>query len=132
MKTKLVGACALVDLNGRVLINQRPKGKDFEGFWEFPGGKVENDENPEDAVIRELKEEIDIDVNSACLAPLSFSEARYNDTHVLILLYIARKWEGIIKPLENQKIVWVKPKDISAYEILPADKSFFPILRDLI
>ena len=132
MKTKLVSACALVDLSGRVLINQRPPGKEFEGFWEFPGGKVENGETPELAVIRELKEEIDIDVSSTCLAPLSFSETIYNNTHILILLYIARKWEGFIKPLENQKILWVKPKDISEYEILPADKSFFPILRDLI
>ncbi|MDG2186944.1 MAG: (deoxy)nucleoside triphosphate pyrophosphohydrolase [Hyphomicrobiales bacterium] len=132
MIVKLVVACALVDEGGKVLINQRPIGKDYEGYWEFPGGKVENGETPEDAIIRELKEEIGIDVSSSCLAPLSFAENMYDDFYVVVLLYVCRKWEGYIQPLENQEIEWIRPQDIYQYNVLPADKSFFAILRDLL
>ena len=130
--TKHVVACALADNTGRVLINQRPLGKDFEGYWEFPGGKIEEGETPENAIIRELKEEINIDVSASCLAPLSFSEMMYDNFYVVVLLYVCRKWDGYIQPQENQKIEWILPKDIHKYQVLPADKSFFAVLRDLL
>ncbi|MBH21397.1 MAG: 8-oxo-dGTP diphosphatase MutT [Rhodobiaceae bacterium] len=132
MIIKHVVACALADKTGRVLINQRPVGKDFEGYWEFPGGKIEEGETPESAIIRELKEEINIDVSASCLAPLSFSEMMYTNFYVVVLLYVCRKWDGYIQPQENQKIEWIQPKDIHKYKVLPADKSFFAVLRDLL
>jgi|TARA_B000000532_G_scaffold205654_1_gene173372 8-oxo-dGTP diphosphatase len=132
MEIKLVVACALINEQGRVLINKRPKGKDYAGYWEFPGGKVEENETPEEAIIRELKEEINIDVSAACLAPLSFTEKNYEKYYVVVLLYVCRKWEGFMKPMENQELAWIFPKDIADYKVLPADKSFFATLRDLI
>ena len=132
MIIKHVVACALSDNTGRVLINQRPVGKDYEGYWEFPGGKIEEGETPESAIIRELKEEINIDVSASCLAPLSFSEMMYDNFYVVVLLYVCRKWDGYIQPQEKQKIEWIQPKDIHKYKVLPADKSFFAVLRDLL
>tara|TARA_B100000900_G_scaffold412366_1_gene433993 strand:- start:1260 stop:1664 length:405 start_codon:yes stop_codon:yes gene_type:complete len=131
MLVKLVSACALINEKGKVLINKRPEGKDYAGYWEFPGGKVEENETPEDAIIRELKEEINIDVSAACLAPLSFTEKNYEKYYVVVLLYVCRKWEGHMKPMENQQIEWVYPNDIEDFNVLPADKSFFATLRDL-
>jgi 8-oxo-dGTP diphosphatase len=132
MEIKLVAACALINEQGRVLINKRPEGKDFAGFWEFPGGKVEANETPEEAIIRELKEEINIDVSAACLAPLSFTEKNYEKYYVVVLLYICRKWEGLMRPMENQELEWIAPNNIEDFKVLPADKSFFATLRDLI
>ena len=132
MEIKLVAACALINEQGKVLINKRPEGKDYAGYWEFPGGKVEENETPEEAIIRELKEEINIDVSAACLAPLSFTEKNYEKYYVVVLLYICRKWEGHTKPLENQELEWIFPTDIADFKVLPADKSFFATLRDLI
>ena len=132
MEIKLVAACALINEQGKVLINKRPEGKDYAGYWEFPGGKVEENETPEEAIIRELKEEINIDVSAACLAPLSFTEKNYEKYYVVVLLYVCRKWEGFMKPMENQELAWTFPNDIADYKVLPADKSFFSTLRDLI
>ena len=132
MEIKLVVACALINEQGKILINKRPKGKDYAGYWEFPGGKVEENETPEEAIIRELKEEINIDVSAACLAPLSFTEKNYEKYYVVVLLYICRKWEGHMKPMENQELEWIFPTDIADFKVLPADKSFFATLRDLI
>ena len=132
MEIKLVAACALINEQGKVLINTRPEGKDYAGYWEFPGGKVEENETPEEAIIRELKEEINIDVSAACLAPLSFTERNYEKYYVVVLLYICRKWEGHMKPMENQELEWIFPTDIADFKVLPADKSFFATLRDLI
>ena len=132
MEIKLVAACALINEQGKVLINKRPEGKDYAGYWEFPGGKVEENETPEEAIIRELKEEINIDVSAACLAPLSFTEKNYEKYYVVVLLYICRKWKGHMKPMENQELEWVFPTDIADFKVLPADKSFFATLRDLI
>ena len=132
MEIKLVAACALINEQGKVLINKRPEGKDYAGYWEFPGGKVEENETPEEAIIRELKEEINIDVSAACLAPLSFTEKNYEKYYVVVLLYICRKWEGHMKPMESQELEWIFPTDIADFKVLPADKSFFATLRDLI
>ena len=117
MEIKLVVACALINEQGKVLINKRPKGKDYAGYWEFPGGKVEENETPEEAIIRELKEEINIDVSAACLAPLSFTEKNYEKYYVVVLLYVCRKWEGFMKPMENQELEWILPKDIADYKV---------------
>lgn len=129
---KLVVACALINEYGKVLINERPVGKDYAGYWEFPGGKVDEGETPEEAIIRELKEEINIDVTGSCLAPLSFTEKQYDNYYVVVLLYVCRRWNGYIMPMERQELAWVNPKEIDNFNLLPADKSFFASLRELI
>jgi 8-oxo-dGTP diphosphatase len=117
----LVAACALVDADGRVLIAQRPKGKPMSGLWEFPGGKVENGERPEDTLIRELKEELAITVSDVCLAPLAFASHSYPDFHLLMPLYVCRRWEGTVVATEGQQLAWVKPNRLRDYEMPPAD-----------
>jgi len=120
-KIVLVAACALVDVDGRVLIAQRPQGKTMAGLWEFPGGKVENGEQPEQTLIRELKEELGISVSAACLAPLTFASHSYPDFHLLMPLYVCRRWEGMVSPTEGQSVAWVKPNQLRDYEMPAAD-----------
>ncbi len=132
MKLLLVVAAALVDTDGRVLLAQRPKGKQLEGLWEFPGGKVDADERPEDALIRELGEELGIVVKAPCLAPLTFASHAYEDFHLLMPLYVCRKWEGLVQPLDGQTLKWVRPKDMRAYPMPPADAPLISHLVDLL
>jgi len=120
-KIVLVAACALVDIDGRVLLAQRPEGKSMAGLWEFPGGKIEHGERPEETLIRELKEELGITVREDCLAPLTFASHSYPDFHLLMPLYVCRRWEGMIAPTEGQRITWVKPNRLRDYEMPPAD-----------
>ena len=122
----LVVACALVDGDGRVLVAERPAGKNMAGLWEFPGGKVEADETPEAALIRELKEELSIDVTAACLAPLSFASHAYDDFHLLMPIYVCRKWDGQIVPREGQNTKWLRPRELFDLPMPPADK---PLMR---
>ena len=121
MKVVLVAACALIDADGRVLIAQRPQGKPMAGLWEFPGGKVDAGERPEVALIRELKEELGIVVNEACLAPLTFASHTYEDFHLLMPLYVCRRWEGTVSPQEDQTLAWVRPNRLKDYPMPPAD-----------
>ena len=130
MKILLVSAVALIDPDGRVLLAQRPEGKSLAGLWEFPGGKVEPFETPEAALIRELKEELDIDTWSSCLAPLTFASHTYEDFHLLMPLYACRKWQGTVRSLEGQQLDWVKPNRLRDYPMPPADLPLIPILRD--
>jgi 8-oxo-dGTP diphosphatase len=117
----LVVACALVDADGRVLIAQRPADKPMAGLWEFPGGKVEAGERPEQTLIRELKEELGITINESCLAPLTFASHRYPEFHLLMPLYVCRRWEGTVKPLEGQNVAWVRANRLRDYPMPPAD-----------
>ena len=126
----LVVACALVDKDGRILVAERPAGKNMAGLWEFPGGKVEAGETPEAALIRELKEELSIDVTAACLAPLSFASHAYDDFHLLMPLYVCRKWDGQLAPREGQNIQWKRPRDLFELAMPPADKPLIAALRD--
>ncbi|PJR91009.1 8-oxo-dGTP diphosphatase MutT [Ochrobactrum sp. 695/2009] len=128
----LVAACALVDSDGRVLLTQRPEGKQLAGLWEFPGGKVEPGETPEETLIRELQEEIGITTKVACLAPLTFASHTYDDFHLLMPLYVCRRYEGIARGLEGQALKWVRPKDMRDYPMPPADEPLIPFLRDLL
>ena len=128
----LVVACALVDSDGRVLVAERPAGKSMVGLWEFPGGKVETGETPEAALIRELKEELSIDVTAACLAPLSFASYAYDDFHLLMPLYVCRKWDGQIAPLEGQNTQWLRPRDLFNLPMPQADKPLIAALRDAV
>ncbi|MDG2495240.1 MAG: 8-oxo-dGTP diphosphatase MutT [Alphaproteobacteria bacterium] len=128
----LVVACALVDKEGRVLVAQRPAGKSMAGLWEFPGGKMEAGETPEAALIRELKEELSIDVTAACLAPLSFASHAYDGFHLLMPLYVCRKWEGQIVPREGQAVSWKKPRALFDMAMPPADIPLIAALRDAI
>lgn len=121
MKLVLVAACALVDADGRVLIAERPAGRTMAGLWEFPGGKVEAGERPEVTLIRELKEELGIVVREPCLAPLTFASHAYPDFHLLMPLYVCRRWEGTVTPLEGQRLAWVRPNRLRDYEMPPAD-----------
>ena len=130
MKIVLVSAVALVDPDGRVLIAQRPEGKSMAGLWEFPGGKVEPDETPEDALIRELQEELGIDTWASCLAPLTFASHTYDDFHLLMPLFACRKWEGTPRSIEDQALKWVHARDLKDYPMPPADIPLIPILRD--
>jgi 8-oxo-dGTP diphosphatase len=132
VKLLLVVAAALVDADGRVLLARRPKGKQLEGLWEFPGGKVDADERPEDALIRELREELGIVVKPLCLAPLTFASHAYEDFHLLMPLYVCRRWEGFVQPLDGQALKWVRPKDMRAYPMPPADEPLIPHLVDLL
>ncbi len=130
MKTILVSAVALVDVDGRVLLAQRPAGKPMAGLWEFPGGKVEPGETPELALIRELEEELGISTWSSCLAPLTFASHAYDNFHLLMPLFICRKWKGQPHPREGQALKWVKAGDLRNYPMPPADLPLIPILRD--
>ncbi|MGC6512057.1 MAG: 8-oxo-dGTP diphosphatase MutT [Parvibaculales bacterium] len=132
MKQLLVVAAALVDEEGRVLVTQRPPGKSMAGKWEFPGGKVEAQETPEQALIRELKEELDIDVTHNCLAPLSFASHTYDDFHLLMPLFVCRKWQGVVRPAEGQAMQWVKPVQLFKLEMPPADLPLIGILCELV
>jgi 8-oxo-dGTP diphosphatase len=120
-KLVLVAACALVDADGRVLIAQRPVGKPMAGLWEFPGGKVEGGERPEQTLIRELKEELGVAVSEDCLAPLAFASHAYPDFHLLMPLYVCRRWEGTVTATEGQQLAWVRPNRLRDYEMPPAD-----------
>jgi 8-oxo-dGTP diphosphatase len=133
-KTRLVivAAVALIDADGRVLIAQRPPGKVMAGLWEFPGGKLEAGERPEDTLIRELREELSIAVKEACLAPFTFASHDYPEFHLLMPLYLCRRWEGIVTPLEHSALKWVRPKDLVNYPMPPADLPLIPMLRDLL
>jgi 8-oxo-dGTP diphosphatase len=128
----LVAACALVDADGRVLLARRPEGKKMAGLWEFPGGKLDPGETPEAALIRELREEIGIDVAAACLAPFAFASHAYEHFHLLMPLYLCRRWKGTPKPRENQTLAWVRAQKLGEYEMPPADKPLIPLLRDFL
>jgi 8-oxo-dGTP diphosphatase len=130
MKTVLVSAVALIDPDGRVLLAQRPEGKSLAGLWEFPGGKVEPGETPEAALIRELKEELDIDTWSSCLAPLTFASHSYPEFHLLMPVFACRRWQGTPRAAEGQRLAWVKPNALRDYPMPPADLPLIPILRD--
>ena len=128
----LVVAAALVDGDGRVLVSQRPQGKSLAGLWEFPGGKVEAGERPETALIRELEEELGIVVAQACLAPLTFASHAYPDMHLLMPLYVCRRWDGLAQPREGQALRWIFPRDLRSLSMPPADAPLIPALVDLL
>lgn len=130
MKTVLVSAVALIDVDGRILLTQRPEGKSMAGLWEFPGGKIEPGETPEAALIRELHEELAINTWASCLAPLTFASHSYPDFHLLMPLFACRKWEGIVQGREGQALKWVRAADLRSYPMPPADIPLIPILRD--
>jgi 8-oxo-dGTP diphosphatase len=128
----LVAACALIDVDGRVLLARRPEGKKMAGLWEFPGGKLNPGETPEAALIRELKEELGIDVAAACLAPFAFASHEYEGFHLLMPLFVCRRWNGTPKPREKQTLAWVRASKLTEYEMPPADKPLIPLLRDFL
>ncbi|MDE2384932.1 MAG: 8-oxo-dGTP diphosphatase MutT [Alphaproteobacteria bacterium] len=132
MKRLLVSAVALIDPDGRVLLSKRPAGKNLAGLWEFPGGKVEEGETPEAALIRELREELGLNVEQSCLAPLTFASHRYDEFHLLMPLYVCRRWKGMAQGLEGQEIKWVHPQDLRNYPMPPADLPLIPHLQDLL
>ena len=128
----LVAAVALIDPDGRVLLAQRPEGKHLAGLWEFPGGKVHGGETPEAALIRELDEELGLDVVASCLAPFTFASHAYPEFHLLMPLYVCRKWSGIPTAREGQQLKWVRPAQLADYPMPPADKPLVAMLRDLL
>lgn len=128
----LVAACALVDADGRVLLSQRPPGKPQAGLWEFPGGKVEPHETPEQALIRELREEIGVETQIPCLAPLTFASHAYEGFHLLMPLYVCRRFQGTPRPREGQVLKWVRPRQMRDYPMPPADEPLIPFLIDLL
>ncbi|WP_299899886.1 (deoxy)nucleoside triphosphate pyrophosphohydrolase [uncultured Ruegeria sp.] len=130
MKTVLVSAVALIDIEGRVLLAQRPEGKSMAGLWEFPGGKIEPGETPEVALIRELHEELGIDTWASCLAPLTFASHSYDDFHLLMPLFACRKWDGIPQSKEGQALKWARANELRNYPMPAADVPLIPILRD--
>jgi 8-oxo-dGTP diphosphatase len=132
MTMLLVAACALLDQDGRVLIARRPEGKALAGLWEFPGGKIEAGERPEQTVIRELHEELGVDITEACLAPLTFASHAYDDFHLLMPLFVCRRWSGRVEPREGQAIKWVRPVRLHDYPMPPADAPLVPHLIDLV
>ena len=132
MNLVLVAACALVDADGRVLLTRRPPGKPMAGLWEFPGGKVEQGERPEQTLIRELNEELGIEVNEACLSPLTFASHAYGDFQLLMPLWVCRRWDGIVTPREGQECAWVRPQRLREYAMPPADEPLIPYLVDLL
>ena len=131
-KIQIVAAVALIDVDGRILISKRPENKYLGGLWEFPGGKLENTERAEDALIRELDEELNIQTWKSCLAPLTFSTHDYTDFNLLLLLFVCRKWDGIIMGREGQEIKWGVPKELNKFPMPDADKPLIPFLRDLL
>ena len=132
IKLILVAACALVDADGRVLLTERPAGKPMAGLWEFPGGKIEPGERPEQTLIRELKEELGIVVREPCLAPLTFASHAYEDFHLLMPLYVCRRWEGIAAAQEGQRLAWVRPNRLRDYQMPPADEPLVAHLTTLL
>lgn len=132
LPTVLVVAAALIDADGRVLIAQRPQGKQLAGLWEFPGGKVEPGERPEAALIRELREELGIETKAACLAPFVFASHAYETFHLLMPLYLCRRWEGVVTRHEHAALAWVKPNRLRDYPMPPADEPLIAWLRDLL
>ena len=132
MKLLLVAACALIDADGGVLLARRPAGKDMAGLWEFPGGKVDPGERPEVTLIRELKEELGIDVQEACLAPLTFASHPYPQFQLMMPLWVCRRWEGEVKALEGQELAWVRPNRLRDYPMPPADEPLIPHLIELL
>ncbi len=132
MKIVLVVACALVDTDRRILIAQRPEGKQLAGLWEFPGGKIEEGETPEAALIRELREELDIETKEACLAPLAFASHTYDDWHLMMPLYVCRKWQGTPVAKEHSALKWVRPQALRDYPMPPADEPLIAPLCDLL
>lgn len=128
----IVVAAALIDGDGRLLVQQRPQGKAMAGLWEFPGGKVESGELPEAALVRELREELGIDVQEACLAPACFASESLGERHMILLVYICRKWQGIARPLEAPAIKWVRPLDLHRLDMPPADKPLIGLLDALV
>ena len=131
-KLVLVVACALIDADGRVLIAERPAGRPMAGLWEFPGGKIETGERPEQTLIRELKEELAITVNEACLAPLTFASHAYPDFHLLMPLYVCRRWDGTVTAQEGQKLRWVRPNRLREFPMPPADEPLISHLTTLL
>jgi 8-oxo-dGTP diphosphatase len=132
MKLLLVVAVALIDADDRILVAQRPPGKQLAGLWEFPGGKVDPGERPEAALIRELHEELGIEVKEACLAPLTFASHAYEDFHLMMPLYVCRRWEGLVQPLEGQALKWVRAKALRDWPMPPADAPLIPHLVELL
>jgi 8-oxo-dGTP diphosphatase len=132
LPTKIVAACALIDVDGRVLIAKRPVGKHLAGLWEFPGGKLEPGETPEACLIRELREELDLGVTAACLAPFVFASQAYETFHLLMPLYLCRRWEGVAIAREHEALAWVKPERMGDYPMPPADAPLVAWLRDLL
>jgi 8-oxo-dGTP diphosphatase len=132
LPTLLVAAAALIDVDGRVLICKRPKGKQMEGMWEFPGGKVESGETLEDCLIRELKEELGIEVAKNCLSPFVFASHAYDSFHIVMPLFLLRRWEGFVTANEHEAIAWVRPEKLSDYPMPPADAPLVAWLRDLL
>lgn len=132
MKILLVAACALIDVDGRVLLAERPAGKPMAGLWEFPGGKVNDGERPEETLIRELNEELGIVIKEACLAPLTFASHSYTDFHLVMPLYVCRRWEGSVTPLEGQRLAWVRPNRLREYSMPPADEPLVSHLMALL
>ena len=128
----IVAAIALIDANDQVLIAKRPKKKHLAGLWEFPGVKVEKNESPENALVREIKEELNININNKCIAPLTFSEFKYEEFNLLLLLYICRRWDGTLMSMENNPIKWVKANKLREYNMPPADDSLIYSLQDLL
>ena len=128
----LVAAAALLDRNDRVLISRRPQGKPMAGLWEFPGGKVDDGETPEAALIRELDEELGIHVSEGCLTPLTFASHGYDEFHLLMPLYVCQKWDGTVTPCEGQQLKWVHPVSLGDYDMPPADKPLITVVQDLL
>jgi 8-oxo-dGTP diphosphatase len=132
LKLTLVVAVVLIDADGRILIAQRPAGKQLAGLWEFPGGKIEAGERPEECLIRELDEELGLTVKEACLAPLTFASYRYEDFHLLMPLYVCRRWEGIPVAKEHAALRWVLPGELRDFPMPPADEPLIPMIRDML
>ena len=132
VKTVLVSAVALVDPDGRILLSSRPEGKSMPGLWEFPGGKVHEGETPEAALVRELAEELALDITESCLAPFTFASHVYDDFHLLMPLYLCRVWKGTPTPMEGQSLKWVRPNDMRGLDMPPADVPLIAMLRDFL
>jgi 8-oxo-dGTP diphosphatase len=132
VKLITVSAVVMVDVDGRILIAQRPEGKNMAGLWEFPGGKIESGETPERALIRELKEELGIDTTESCLAAFTFASHRYDDFHLLMPVFLCRKWDGFVTPQEGQVLKWVKISELKNYPMPPADKPLLAMIRDFL
>ncbi len=128
----VIPAVALVDSDGRILLAKRPKNKPMAGLWEFPGGKIEEGETPEQALIREIGEELGINTKQSCLAPVSFASHAYDAFHLLLLLYICRRWQGSPQPREGGELAWVKPTQLRQFDMPPANKEFISVLQDLL